>query len=147
MTGHYSSHTRRAMRSFEVFLVVDMNKLLMIGDVMTLMWCHHNWYDERSGSVARFVSVNQLLSLIYDGNALFYYTLHGEGHKIDGLVQERRNSIAIALELRLSCTKPSKCHPHGHARTAIMKQDPSEAFANKVLTNLCNSFTSLAPNL
>ena len=28
--------------------------------------------------------------------------------QIDGLVQERRNSIANALELRLSCTKPSK---------------------------------------
>ena len=29
------------------------------------------------------------------------------GWHIDGLVQERRNSIANALELRLSCTNPS----------------------------------------
>ena len=28
---------------------------------------------------------------------------------IDELVQERRNSIANALQLRLSCTKPSIC--------------------------------------
>ena len=28
---------------------------------------------------------------------------------LDGLVQERRNSIANALELRLSCTNPSLC--------------------------------------
>ena len=28
-------------------------------------------------------------------------------HHIDGLVQERRSSSALALELRLSCTKPS----------------------------------------
>ena len=28
-------------------------------------------------------------------------------YHIDGLVQERRNSIATALELRLSCTNPS----------------------------------------
>ena len=28
---------------------------------------------------------------------------------IDGLMQERRNSIAYALELRLSCTNPSIC--------------------------------------
>ena len=28
---------------------------------------------------------------------------------IDGLVQERRNSIADAMELRLSCTNPSMC--------------------------------------
>ena len=29
-----------------------------------------------------------------------------ENHQIDWLVQERRSSIANALELRLSCTKP-----------------------------------------
>ena len=29
---------------------------------------------------------------------------------IDGLVQERRDSSALAMELRLSCTKPSLCH-------------------------------------
>ena len=28
-------------------------------------------------------------------------------HYIDGLVQERRNSSALAMELRLSCTNPS----------------------------------------
>ena len=28
---------------------------------------------------------------------------------IDGLVQERRNSIANALELRLCCSNPSIC--------------------------------------
>ena len=27
--------------------------------------------------------------------------------QIDGLVQERRNSSALAMELRLSCTNPS----------------------------------------
>ena len=30
-------------------------------------------------------------------------------HHIDGLVQERRNSIASAMELRLSCTNPMIC--------------------------------------
>ena len=34
---------------------------------------------------------------------------HRFTHQIDGLVQERRNSIADAMELRLSCTNPSKC--------------------------------------
>ena len=32
---------------------------------------------------------------------------------IDGLVQERRNSSASAMELRLSCTKPSICRCRG----------------------------------
>ena len=29
---------------------------------------------------------------------------------IDGLVQERRNSSALAMELHLSCTNPLICH-------------------------------------
>ena len=29
--------------------------------------------------------------------------------RIDGLVQERRNSSALAMELRLSCTDPLIC--------------------------------------
>ena len=32
--------------------------------------------------------------------------------QIHGLVQERRNSIANALELRCSCTNPSKWYPY-----------------------------------
>ena len=29
---------------------------------------------------------------------------------LDSLVQERRNSSALAMELRLSCTKPPICY-------------------------------------
>ena len=36
---------------------------------------------------------------------------------IDGLVQERRNSSAIAMELRLSCTNPSLCELHVQVKT------------------------------
>ena len=32
---------------------------------------------------------------------------HTSEHQLDGLVQEKRNSSADALELRLSCTNPS----------------------------------------
>ena len=57
-------------------------------------------------------------SIILEGVALNCgYTLHfyfypvwyeqSNQHYVDGLVQERRNSIANALELRLSCTNPS----------------------------------------
>ena len=34
--------------------------------------------------------------------------LSGKRQQIDGLLQERRNSIASALELPLSCFNPSK---------------------------------------
>ena len=30
-------------------------------------------------------------------------------HQIDGLVQDRRNSSALTMEFRLSCTNPPKC--------------------------------------
>ena len=39
--------------------------------------------------------------------SLFTDTLSPECHHIDGSVQERRNPSALAMELRLSCTKPS----------------------------------------
>ena len=32
-----------------------------------------------------------------------------QGDKIDRLVQEKLNSDVLAMELRLSCTNPSKC--------------------------------------
>ena len=38
--------------------------------------------------------------------AFTVYVQYDDNH-FDGLVQERRNSIANALELRLSCTDPS----------------------------------------
>ena len=43
------------------------------------------------------------------------------GFYIDGLVQERRNSSALAMELRLSCTNPSIC---------IMSYKPEAPFIN-----------------
>ena len=33
----------------------------------------------------------------------------GDIYHIEGLVQERHNSSALAMELRLSCTNPSIC--------------------------------------
>ena len=40
---------------------------------------------------------------------------------IDGLVQEKRNSSAVAVELRISCTNPSIC---------IMSYKPEAPFIN-----------------
>ena len=39
-------------------------------------------------------------------DALASFVVH---YQIDGLMQERHNSIALAMELCLSCTNPSKC--------------------------------------
>ena len=42
----------------------------------------------------------------HNKNAQLQQTWFYSGH-LDGLVQERRNCIANAMELRLSCTNPS----------------------------------------
>ena len=46
-------------------------------------------------------------------------------YHIDGLVQERRNSSALAMELRLSCINPStwSCHNNYWINTFIKIQD------------------------
>ena len=41
---------------------------------------------------------------------LLFSTLDSNTDEIDGLVQERQNSIANALELCRSCTNPAKCN-------------------------------------
>ena len=46
---------------------------------------------------------NDFYSFLWDA-----ITNPGTYLQVDGLVQERRNSIALAMELRLSCSNPSK---------------------------------------
>ena len=57
-----------------------------------------------------------LLEAIYTAMAIHFFSedfqssLYKHGNsQIDGLVQERHNSSALAMELRLSCINPSKC--------------------------------------
>ena len=67
----------------------------------------------------------------------------GEYH-IDGLMQERRNSIANALELRLPCTYPSKYRTVGQA-TQIM---PLVSRVSDIMYVRCNvARYKLAPGI
>ena len=47
--------------------------------------------------------------LTKDSIFIFLNTMHPKVIHIDGLVQERRNSSATAMEFRLSCTNPLLC--------------------------------------
>ena len=40
-------------------------------------------------------------------NVVYFMFYESHSKHIDGLVQERRNSSALAMELRLACTNPS----------------------------------------
>ena len=70
------------MRNFDIVFVVNLNQMLNVA------------YYRIAGDLRRHDAYVTLL----------YCTRY-----IDGLVQERRNSIALAMELRLSCINPSIC--------------------------------------
>ena len=54
------------------------------------------------------------------------------GREIDGLVQERLDSSALAVELRLSCFNPSKCK-YIIVRTIFVRTKMTRRVRNKVL--------------
>ena len=78
------------------------------------------------------------------------------GQEIDGLVQEIGNSIANALELRLSCTNPSKLRnyqiatfPVGSERTTALLQtfQVLVLIRNLVIKSLCRKISQDLPVL
>ena len=57
---------------------------------------------------------------------------------IDGLLQERRNSSALAMELHLSCSNPS-IYPHGVSNVSIGLRRTRSAYAyNAHQVRICN---------
>ena len=60
---------------------------------------------------------------------------------IDGLVQERRNSSALATELHLSCTNPSISSQMGNMDEILQKQDDS------ILSVLRTDMKIISPDL
>ena len=79
---------------------------------------------------------------MFNGRWCWFQTLHSKNgvRHIDGLVQERRNSIANALELRLFCTNPSILRPDWPKWQTVF----SNAFFKKSVTLFCP--TSHKPN-
>ena len=70
-------------------------------DCSIYLW-YRLWYKMNS----RYLAVISLQSSYHRDP---YFARVIAKHGIDGSAQERRNSIANALELRLSCPNPSKC--------------------------------------
>ena len=71
---------------------------------------HGNIYDLYKAEIWRdlgLIAYKKWLDLHTENKKKIILWIH-----IDGLVQERRNSTANALELRLSCTYPSICTVH-----------------------------------
>ena len=55
----------------------------------------------------------QTLTTLIDAETILAWCLH-----IDKLVQERRNSSALSMELHLSCTNPSICSEQYYRQTS-----------------------------
>ena len=53
------------------------------------------------------------------------FDIYGRSYHFDGLVQERRISIANALELHLSCTNPLICALDRHVPHNMCKLQPA----------------------
>ena len=71
---------------------------------------------------------------------IYNITLRQWAH-IDGLVQERCNSIANALELRLSCTKPTICDDNMF--DAILLSDNLQHFHQIVFFRTSNTYNHI----
>ena len=72
------------------------------------LWCKANeqswWFYWWGGTYFGNCSWTSKIKLM----CLSHHDIKTPKHQVDGLVQERRNSSALAMELRLSCTKPSR---------------------------------------
>ena len=98
---------RPVTRSFDVFFYLRPNKRL---SKQSRGW----WFETPSRSLWRHC--NGVIQTKLTTTKLCVYTVHtkhtynsryGMHQYIDGLAQERRNSSALAMELRLSCINPS----------------------------------------
>ena len=76
------------------------NLKICLVKMMFHQWMVHQW-------MAKYASL---------AHHSLYWLLWNKICDFDGLVQERRNSTANALELRLSCTNPSICSLSVHTK-------------------------------
>ena len=77
------------------------------------MWTHSNWHNYGDDGVTAW-GVNHLGDLynlsLRSGAGVGHHRTQSAVVQVDGCkVLERRNSSALAMELRLSCTNPSRC--------------------------------------
>ena len=126
-TGEFPTQ-RPVTRGFDVFFDLRLNKRL------SKQWWGW-WFERPSGPLWRHcnVSVSQMAVCPPSTSTPPICSLH----YFDRLVQERRNSIANALELRLSCTNPSiLCTSFWVQSSFLLKQFSMSILASQGLRQL-----------
>ena len=84
---------------------IAVDDLEMQGSMASAALLVITWFWNIPVSVPKRLTAQYITKIIWHGTKKYiceYVILH-----IDGLVRERCNSSALAMELRLSCTKPS----------------------------------------
>ena len=101
-TLHGNTHLSHPVRQFQ--LLISSVLLMHQPDLtyLTKIFQHNSW-PAHSGEILKlYHHTRSQLNM-----SMIFFNLDCNG--IAGLVQERRNSNALAMELRLSCIKPSVC--------------------------------------
>ena len=85
-------------------IAVDYRHLSLVADYMTFEGTYKAFNRMGIGSNA-----SALQKMTFETTMAFLKEATLSGEYFDGLVQERRKSGALAMELHLSCTNPSIC--------------------------------------
>ena len=110
-SGIFCSHKHYLLKYSQTRHSSPMRMSYGMSFVRNSIFCFHFCLSASRGDI-------QLPTIILDSDISKYYLCLGKtksiwsvyksvGHHINGLVQERRNSSALAMDLRLSCTNPS----------------------------------------
>ena len=112
-------HKRPLMQSFDAFLLLALMSCWTDSQVTSYLTCHEHVWCHCYGNHQFSLKYNRHTMILIDFffwaptstvviavlHALSYHLV--SWYNIEGLVQERRNSIANALELHHSCINPS----------------------------------------
>ena len=93
---------RPVPRSFDIFFDLRLKKQL---SKQSWGW----WFEMLSCPLWRHCNAMMSLETPFASWLAWVLSLQWDLLHIEGLVQERRNSSALAMELRLSCTNPPMC--------------------------------------
>ena len=124
------AYTKFTMKCKNVAALKSHNVLAWLGIYLNIFW-GNSFY--KLGTYKTFILLNTLLHQ----NHMWNVMTNRLSRSNRWLVQERRNSIANALESRLSCTNPSKYRfvgVHGsHSTPVAVTQGPSEPLVSALI--------------
>ena len=122
----------------------EMDPMSIIEDTERTRFCPQT--DRRTdGQTDKVIPVYPPFNFVEAGGIIIHFLIS----YIDGLMQERCNSIANALELHLSCTNPSISLSHYNGTRGMPPISHCWGYFSRypvMLWSLCNSFEASTPS-